>query len=392
MAFKILTAHRILILCVLPGILQMIASARTDAPGFETRAEFLVITDHDTGEVLFEKNAHVPMVPASMTKIMTATIVFDRIRRGLLSLDDEFRVSPDAWIRGGAQSGSSTMFLKPDSFVSVRELLYGVIVQSGNDACIVLAEGIAGNEVAFALMMNEKAEELGLESAYFKNATGWPAEEHVISAHDLVKLASYTIDTFPKLYKIYAEKSYTWNEITQPNRNPLLLAGFPGVDGLKTGYTSVSKYGFVGSVVKNGKRRIFVLNGLETQSARRAESIRVARSAFGEFKSYKIFSEGDKAGAAKVFMGKAETVPLMVRDDVYYGLHKSLRGQLSAQIRYQSPIPAPIREGEKIAELIISAPGKAVKTVPLYAGADIDRKSLFGRAWASLVRKIRGEF
>ena len=358
---------------------------------FQTPAKHLIIVDYDTGEILFEKNARMPMQPASMTKIMTAIIVFDRLRDGSLSLDTEFTVSEDAWERGGAKSGSSTMFLKPKSNVSVQDLLYGVIVQSGNDACIVLAQGIAGSERAFADLMNQKAQELGLKSAHFTNATGWPDPDHVISAKDMAVLADYTIREFPDMYTIYGVEEYTWNGITQPNRNPLLLAGFTGADGLKTGHTNISKYGFAGSAKIDGKRRIFVVNGLKSKADRRTESLRLIRSAFGEFKSYKLFGKEELVGSAKVFMGKTGTVPLIAHEDIWYGLHRSQRSGLTARIQYDSPIPAPIIKGDKLGQLVINAPGKVAKTVPLFAGGDVKRKSFMGRLAAALVAKIRGE-
>lgn len=374
----------------LHGILTPIAFAQTSSE-FQTPASHLIILDFDSGEILFEKNAREPMFPASMTKIMTASIVFDRIKSGALSLDDEFMVSVDAWTRGGTKSGSSTMFLKPNSMVKVRDLLRGVIVQSGNDACIVLAQGIAGSEAAFADLMNAKAKSLGLDTAHFVNSTGWPDPNHKISAHDLARLASHTIKAYPEMYKIYDEKQYTWNGIAQSNRNPLFGSGIDGVDGLKTGHTKVSKYGFVGSGVRDGERRVFVVNGLETNSARRSESRRIMRSAFGEFKAYSVYQSGEKAGSAPVFMGKAETVSLVASEDIVVGLHKPSRGAMKIQIKYQSPIAAPITKGDHIADMIITAPGRADETVALLAGEDVARKSLFGRMTASLVRKIRGE-
>lgn len=362
-----------------------------ETTAFQTPARHLIIMDFESGEILYEKNARTPMAPASMTKIMTASVVFDRIKSGALSLDDEFLVSEDAWRRGGVKSGSSTMFLKPKSMVKVRDLLHGVIIQSGNDACIVLAEGIAGSEAAFADLMNKKAQELGMSSAHFVNATGWPHEDHVISAYDLVRLAHHSISNYPELYKIYAKRSFTWNGIKQPNRNPLLMAGFAGADGLKTGHTEISKYGFVGSAVKNDTRRIFVVNGLESKSQRRSESLRIMRSAFGEFSAYSLYEAGANAGSAKVFMGKTETVPLIVKEDVNVGMHKSDRQNMSVQMKYLSPIPAPISQNDQIAELIVNINGKPIKNVPLYAGVDVKQKSLFGRLTASIVRKIRGE-
>ena len=379
----------LIIMLFLCGALSHAQDSNTSA--FSTPAKHLIIMDFDSGEILYEKNARVPMAPASMTKIMTASVVFDKIKNGDLSLDDKFIVSEDAWRRGGVKSGSSTMFLKPKSQVTVRDLLQGVIVQSGNDACITLAEGIAGSEAAFATMMNDKAKQLGLTSAHFTNATGWPDKDHVISAYDLVRLAHYSIQTYPQMYKIYAQKSFTWNGIKQPNRNPLIMAGFAGADGLKTGHTNISKYGFVGSAVKDGKRRIFVINGLESKSQRRAESLRVMRSAFSNFSVYAIYKKGAHIGQAKVFMGQQDYVTLMVKNDVSIGMAKSIRKDLQIQIKYRDPVPAPIVMGDQIAELIISAPDREAIVVALYAANDVKKKSLFGRMLASLIYKIRGE-
>lgn len=373
-------------------MLSSVVIAQTNSStAFETPAKHLIIIDHASNEILFEKNARIPMAPASMTKIMTASVVFDRIKSGVLSLDDEFIVSENAWRKGGAKSGSSTMFLKPKSKVSVGELLHGVIIQSGNDACITLAEGIAGSEAAFAKMMNEKAKELGLSSANFKNATGWPDEGHEISAYDLVKLARHSINTYPELYQIYAQKSFTWNGIRQANRNPLILANFLGADGLKTGHTEISKYGFVGSAVQDGQRRIFVVNGLESKAQRRSESLRIMRSAFSEFSVYEIYKKDALAGDVKVFMGKTETVPVMTNQDVNIGLAKLDRNKLKVQIKYLSPVPAPILKGDKIADLVLMVDGNSLKTVPLHAANDVKQKSLVGRLLASLIHKIRGE-
>lgn len=303
-------------------------------------------------------------------------------------MDDEFDVSVEAWTRGGAKSGSSTMYLDVHSKASVADLLRGIIVQSGNDACIVMAEALAGSEDNFAKMMNDKAKELGLTTANFKNSTGWPHEEHMISAYDLAKLASYTINEHPELYKIYAERSFKWNNISQPNRNPIF--GVTGADGLKTGHTQVSKYGFVGSAIRDGKRRIFVVNGLESKAQRRSESRRTMNAAFTAFNSYSLFKSGDEVGLADVYMGNEASVPLVAKSDISAGLHKAQRSDLKVKIKYQGPVPAPITEGDQIAELVISATGMEDKTVPLYAGANVERKSFFGRFIAGTLQKIRG--
>ncbi len=358
---------------------------------FQTPASHMIIMDHASGEILYEKNARAPMFPASMTKIMTASVVFDYLKSGKFELDDEMKVSVDAWRRGGAASGSSTMYLEPNSKVKVSDLIRGVIVQSGNDACIVLAQGIAGSEEAFAELMNNKATELGLSSANFVNATGWPHPDHKISAYDLVRLARHSISSYPEMYKIYGEKTYTWNNIKQPNRNPLFGSGISGVDGLKTGHTEISKYGFVGSGVQNGKRIIFVINGLETNAARRSESRRIMRSAFNDFKVYSILKKSQSVGYANVFMGKDKTVPLVARDDVNVGVYIPSRVDMEFKIIYNGPIPSPIYKGDHVANLLVTAPGRTDEIVPLLAGKDVDRKSILGRIMVSLLDKIRGE-
>ncbi len=357
-------------------------------PEFQTSAHNLIILDYQSGEILFEKNARTPMYPASMTKIMTAIIVFDRLKSGELSLDDEFTVSEDAWRRGGAASGSSTMFLEPNSKVKIRDLLRGVIIQSGNDACIVLAQGIAGSEAAFAELMNVKARELGLENANFVNATGWPDPNHKISAYELAWLARHSIAAHTEMFKIYAQRDFTWNGITQQNRNPLYGSRIAGVDGMKTGHTKISKYGFVGTGMQDGIRRIFVINGLETNAARRSESRRVMAKAFKDFKVYNLIKSGEKIGTAPVFMGKSEVVDLVSSEDISVGLYVPVRNDLKLQIKFLGPIPAPIMRGDHIADLIITAPGREVETIALLAADDVKRKSIPARITASLVRKI----
>lgn len=322
-----------------------------------------------------------------MTKIMTASLVFDRIRSGAISLDTEFKVSEEAWRRGGVKSGSSTMFLDVRSSVRVEDLIKGVIIQSGNDACIVLAEGIAGSETAFADMMTSRAREIGLETATFKNATGWPHPEHKISAADLAKLAQYMITEYPEFYDLYSERSFKWNGISQRNRNPL-LGRFTGADGLKTGHTESSQYGLVGSAKRGDRRVIMVVNGLESNSLRTSESIRVMDAAFSAFDVYDLYGAGDKVGAVEVFMGKSQTVPVVTDAAVAMGLYKPVRPQMKAQLRYKGPVAAPITKGDKIAELVVSAPGKPNEVYPLFAANSVERKGLFSRAMTSLKSKF----
>ena len=364
-------------------------SAWAQSNKFETIAPYALIMDFETGQILYEKDARRPVPPASMTKIMTAEIVFEQIRKGNLTMDTEFIVSEDAWRRGGFKSGSSTMALAPKSSVRVEDLLRGVIIQSGNDACIVLAEGIAGSESAFADMMNQHAKDIGLKASTFRNATGWPHPEHKISLHDLGQLARRAIMDYPEYYKMYAEDEFTWNGVTQPNRNPL-LGRFEGADGLKTGSTTEAGYGLVGSAIRGDKRRIIVVNGLESKSQRRSESLRLMRAAFENFRTYKLYEAGALVGKADVFMGKVPTVNLVTEDAVIIGLERSLRSNMSVEIRVKQEVPAPIAKGDHIADLVIKTPNMPEKTLPLLAESDVKRKSAFGRAVGALVRLIQG--
>ena len=368
------------------GASYLVAPA-AGAQGFTTSAPHAIIMDAETGLILFEKDAAKPMAPASMTKIMTASLIFDRIREGSITLETKFKVSEEAWRRGGKKSGSSTMFLEIGSEVSVGDLLKGVIIQSGNDACIVLAEGIAGSETAFADLMTTRARELGFESATFRNATGWPVEGHEISAADLAALARYTITEYPEFYSLYGEPNFTWNGITQSNRNPL-LGKFTGADGLKTGHTEISKYGLVGSAVRGDDRRIIVVNGLESKKMRSSESLRVMSAAFNDYKVYTLFDDGASVGQAPVFMGEADTIELRASGAAKVGLYRILRKNIKVHLEYDSPIAAPIKAGDKVGELVVSLPGHPKTKFDLVAGADVERQGVFGRAMASLKLKF----
>ena len=352
------------------------------AQEFETAAPHAVIMDAGTGEILFQKGADRPMAPASMTKIMTASLVFDRIRDGSITPDTMFKVSEEAWRKGG-----SKMFVELGSEISVRDLLKGVIIQSGNDACIVLAEGIAGSETAFADMMTARARELGLTSATFLNATGWPADGHEISAQDLAVLARYTIQNYPEFYNLYSETSFTWNGIRQANRNPL-LGKFTGADGLKTGHTEISKYGLVGSAKRGDDRRIIVANGLESKADRASESLRLMRAAFDSFKVYSLYDSGAAVTSAPVFMGEADEISLITGEAVDVGLYRPLRRTMTVRAEFDGPIAAPISKGDQVGSLVVSVQGRKDERFALLADEDVERKGAFGRAMASLKSKF----
>ena len=369
-------------LCFSPPI------AFAQGSGFETAAPHAVIMDSETGIVLFEKDARRPIAPASMTKILTAEMVFDAIRDGRITMDTEFTVSEEAWRRGGAKSGSSTMFLKLGSSVRVEDLLRGVIIQSGNDACIVLAEGLAGSETAFADMMTAHAREIGLDSVTFRNSTGWPDPEHRISTYDLAQLGQRSVKRYPEFYSLYSEKSFKWNGITQANRNPL-LGQVTGADGLKTGHTEVSGYGLVGSAKRGDDRRIIVVNGLDSKRQRSEESVRLMTAAFDSFATYKLYDASQTIGPVNVYMGTSDKVDAVIAQNLSVGLYRPDRSKLRTQMRHKT-IAAPIAKGDIVAELIVAEPGKPERIVPLVAAEDIPRLGAFRRAMRSLKTKIGG--
>lgn len=357
---------------------------------YQTAASHAVILDAETGEVLFSRNADEAMPPASMSKMMTVLMLIEAIEAGTLSLDDELPVSEHAWRTGGAASGSSTMFLEVNSRARVEDLLRGIVIQSGNDACIVVAEAIGGSEAAFADMMTDRAHELGLTSASFANATGWPHPDHRISALDLARLARILIEDHPDYYGIWAEREFTYNGIRQYNRNPL-LGVFSGADGLKTGHTEESGYGLVGSAERDGERRIIVFNGMESNADRASEAERMMRSALSDYSLYRLFEAGDDVDhRAEVFMGENETVALRVSTDVTAGLHRRARRDLTVTVSYDGPLVAPIREGDIVGSLIVEAPDYEPRSYDLVAAESVAEKGLMGRIGAALAHMLRG--
>ncbi|MBI1359574.1 MAG: D-alanyl-D-alanine carboxypeptidase [Alphaproteobacteria bacterium] len=355
-----------------------------------TDATFAYIMDGDTGLPLYSKRGDEAMVPASMSKLMLFYVVFERLREGRLKLDDQFTVSEHAWRTGGAAAGGtaassavSTMFLKVHSQVSVDDLLHGAIIVSGNDACIVLAEGIAGSEEAMAREMTAKAHELGLTHSTFANVTGLEDPGQRMSAADIAKLAYLIIHDFPERYKLFSQTSFTWNGITQPNRNPLLTE-LPGADGVKTGHLSVSGFGLVGSAVRDGHRRIIVLNGLKSDRDRRTEGPRVMRAAFTDFNVVDLVEKGAQVATADVWLGQQKQVPLVAIEASKIGLHVSAVKGIRSVVVYDSPLSAPIKQGDIVGNLVISAPGVPDITVPVAAGASVKKLGLFGRALVGL--------
>tara|TARA_R110002073_G_scaffold91740_5_gene215675 strand:+ start:3112 stop:4245 length:1134 start_codon:yes stop_codon:yes gene_type:complete len=359
------------------------------AQNFESEASHAVILDFETGEVLFSKGGDEAMPPASMSKLMTTLMAFEALDNGTITLDTELPVSEYAWRTGGTVSGSSTMFLEPNTRVRVGDLLQGIIVQSGNDACIVIAEGLEGSEEAFADAMTVRARELGLTNSTFANSTGWPNENHRMSAIDLAQLARIIIRDHPDYYDIYGETEYTYNGIRQFNRNPL-LGVFEGTDGLKTGHTEESGYGLVASAERDGVRRIIVFNGMGSDRARANEGERMMRAAFADFDIYPLFAAGDIVGEADVFMGTSETVALRVDEDARVGLHRRDRRDMTVSIVYDGPLSAPIEEGTQVGRLVVETGDTVAREYPLVAAESVDRKGMMGRAMDALVSLLRG--
>jgi D-alanyl-D-alanine carboxypeptidase (penicillin-binding protein 5/6) len=356
----------------------LLSAAAQAAVTIETQAEEAFLVDFETGAVLLDKNADQLMPPSSMSKMMTTYMVFERLREKLLSLDDKFTVSEKAWRMGG-----SKMFVEVGSQVRVEDLLRGVIVQSGNDACIVLAEGIAGSEEAFAEQMTVRARELGMTQSIFRNSTGWPDPNHMTTARELAILAKHIIEDHPEFYHYYAEKEFTWTDIRQGNRNPLLYRNV-GADGLKTGHTEDAGYGLTASAVQNERRLILVVNGLPSMQARADESDRLLSWGFREFSNYAIFKAGDTVDEAQVWLGAEETVPLVIADDLKVTLPRNDRNGMQVAVVYDAPIPAPIPAGQEIAKLRVTWPGGVPVEVPLQAGQDVEQLGPFGRIAASV--------
>ncbi|TYO88425.1 D-alanyl-D-alanine carboxypeptidase family protein [Oceanicella actignis] len=327
----------------------------------DTAARAALVIDAGTGAELLARDPDVPIPPASMSKLMTVYMVFEALAEGRLSMEDRFRVSARA-----AAMGGSKMFAREGDAIRVADLLRGVIVQSGNDACVVLAEGLAGSEEAFAARMNERARQLGLRGSHFANATGWPDPGQRMTPRDLVTLAQRLIEDFPQYYPIFAETEFTWEGIRQRNRNPLLFADV-GADGLKTGHTEEAGYGLVGSARRGDRRVILMIGGLPDAKARALEAERLVKWAFREFVNRKLYAAGQILGEAEVWLGARPSAPLTVARDVVATVPWGARDKLRARIVYEGPLEAPVARGQEVARLVIEAPDMAPIEVPVVA-------------------------
>lgn len=364
-------------------ILTLALVAPRTAAAFETLAREAILVDMTTGAVLFEKNADTPMPPASMSKIMTAYLLFTKLRDGKIKLDDTLPVSENAWRKGGCVSDGSTMCLKLDERAKVEDLIRGVIIQSGNDACIVIAEGVAGSEEAYVAEMNKLAKEIGLKDSVFRNSTGLPDPGHVMTARDLTVLARRLITDFPQYYDYYSEKSFTYNGIKQGNRNPLLYKNI-GADGLKTGHTKEAGYGLTASAKQGDRRLIMVVTGLPSMQARAEESERLMDYGFRTFENVALLKAGDTVETAQVWLGKQDTVPLQAAQDIVVTVPRQGVAEMKVSVVYDGPVPAPIEKGARIGSLSVTAPGLPAVSYPLVAGADVAELGFFGRAFAGL--------
>ncbi len=344
----------------------------------DTTVEQALVVDYDTGAILLEKNADVLMHPSSMSKLMTLYMVFERLREGDLSLDETFSVSERAWRMGG-----SKMFVALHSRVSVSDLLRGIIVQSANDACIVVAENLATSEKSFAEAMTAKARLIGLAHSTFRNASGWPVPDHLMTARDLATLARRLITDFPEYYPLFQEMHFTYNGIRQGNRNPLLYKQELGADGLKTGHTEAGGYGLIASAFSEGRRVVMVLNGLASTKKREQESERLIKWSFRAFMNRGFLKSNTAVATANVWFGTRATVPLVTKKAIRVTLPRAIAQNIRATVVFDSPILAPVLRGERLATLMITVPGIVTPAIPLVAGVDIERLGFSGRLFAA---------
>ncbi len=360
-----------------------------NAMGFETAARNAILMDYDTGEYLFEKNIAESVPPASMSKLMTVYILMSKIKDGSIKLDDTFSVSENAWRKGGAATGGSTMFLSIGDNVSVENLIKGIVIQSGNDACIVVAENVAGSEEDFVILMNKTAKKLGLKNSHFENATGLPHPDHRMSMEDLAILARHIIKEFPELYHYFSQKEFVYNNIKQGNRNPLLYT-MKGADGLKTGHTEEAGFCLAASATKGERRLIEVMSGMSSNRERSEEAERLMSWGFREFNNFKILTKGQTVATAKVWYGKEDSVNLTVADDVLKTVHMSQQDNVKATAEFDEPVKAPIKAGQEIGTIKIEIEGQSPLNVPLIAANDVSETGMLGKFWANVKYFIFG--
>jgi len=370
---------------------QSVQGAKKDEGGFDGDAPTAILIEATSGSVLWEKNADELRAPSSMMKLMTAEVAFHAIKQGDIKLSDEYHVSENAWRKGGAPSGTSTMFAAIHSKIAVDDLLHGAIIPSGNDACIVLAEGMAGSERAFAEMLTKRARELGMTQSTFGNSNGLPDPGNKMTVRELAKLARYVILTYPEFYKLFGEKEFTWNKIRQQNRNPLLNS-LEGADGLKTGYTKEGGYGMVGSAVQNGIRLIVVVNGLEDPDDRATEAKKMLEWGFRNFEARTLFAAQQPVGYAKVFGGDTRSVKLASPEPIKVMVSKNGGDKLIARVVYNGPVRAPIEAGQQVGFVKVWRGANIAVEAPVYAAESIGRGSTMRRAIDGASELVIGMF
>jgi D-alanyl-D-alanine carboxypeptidase (penicillin-binding protein 5/6) len=359
------------------------------AQNFQSLAPYAVLLDSESGAVLYEKAADELMAPASMAKIATALVAFEEIAQGRLTLDSEIGISENAWRKGGGVSGGSTMFAILNSRVKLSDILQGVIVQSGNDASIALAEAVAGDEATFARLMTERVRKLGLTRSVYRNATGMGDPQQKVTARELALLSDHIIKTYPELYKIFGQRDFTWNKIRQQNRNPLLAMDI-GADGLKTGNIEESGFGLVGSAVQNRQRLIVVVNGLKTARDRANEARKLLEWGFRAFEPRRIFDEGEIVGEASVYGGEKGRVGLRAQGPVSLLLPRGSSERINARIVYRGPLSVPVQEGAEVARLLVTRGEVKTLDIPLYAAETVRAGSLQSRALDALMEVATG--
>jgi D-alanyl-D-alanine carboxypeptidase (penicillin-binding protein 5/6) len=355
------------------------ARAQPQSQLFETRAKQAVMIDAETGTILYSKDADKLIPPASLAKLMTMEVVFHALKVGRLSMDDTFAVSKNAWTKGGAKSGGSTMFAKLNSQIRVEDLIKGVIIQSANDACITIAEGLAGTEENFAALMTERAREIGLTKSVFKNSNGLPAEGQVVTMRELATLGRHIWKTYPEYYRFYGQREFTWNKITQPNRNPLLEMEI-GADGMKTGFTDASGYAIVGSVQRSGNRVFAAMSGMQSEQERAEESRKLLEWGLRAFERTNLFAADEIIGEAQVFGGEKSGVALKAKGPISIFIPLTNTDRLVARIVYRGPLTAPVKEGTPVGVLKVWIGDQMSQETPLYAAETVGLGTLQQRA------------
>src|ERR1700738_3791329 len=370
---------------------QSVRGAKKDEGGCDGDAPTAILIEATSGSVLWGKNADELRAPSSMMKLMTAELVFHAIKQGDIKLSDEYHVSENAWRKGGAPSGTSTMFAAIHSKIAVDDLLHGAIIPSGNDACIVLAEGMAGSERAFAEMLTKRARELGMTQSTFGNSNGLPDPGNKMTVRELAKLARNVIQTYREFYKLFGEKEFTWNKIRQQNRNPLLNS-LEGADGLKTGYTKEGGYGMVGSAVHNGMRLIVVVNGLDDPDDRASEAKKMLEWGFRNFEARTLFAAQQPVGYAKVFGGESRSVKLASPEPIKVMVQKNGTDKLIARVVYNGPVRAPIESGQQVGLVRVWRGANMAMEAPVYAAESVGQGSTMRRAIDGASELVIGMF